>query len=79
MYVQRTEEGRFFHCKWASSPGHCCPEKILRVIILVEDEELGDMMDERSNEDGEYLVKKRKEHFDQECQQMNLPFFLLDV
>lgn len=58
-----------------SSLGHCCPEKYLRVIIFVEDEELGDVMDERSNEVGEYLVKAQEKNFDQECQQMDLRIF----
>lgn len=75
MYVQRTKEGRFFYRKRASSLGHCCPEKYLRVIIFVEDEELGDVMDERSNEVGEYLVKAQEKNFDQECQQMDLHIF----
>lgn len=33
------KEGRCFRCRWPFSPGHHCPEKNLRMVILVEDEE----------------------------------------
>ena len=36
--MRRREEGRCFHCGGAYSPGHCCPEKNLRVIICAEEE-----------------------------------------
>jgi len=37
-YVKRKEEGRCFHCGGLYSYGHKCPEKNLRVIIIVKDE-----------------------------------------
>ena len=33
-YLKRREEGRCFHCGGAFGPGHRCPEKSLRVVIL---------------------------------------------
>ncbi|KOM39221.1 hypothetical protein LR48_Vigan03g260300 [Vigna angularis] len=37
--LQQREEGRCFRCGGAFSPGHQCPEKSLRVVLLAEDEE----------------------------------------
>lgn len=38
-YLKREEEGRCFRCGGPFSPGHHCPERSLRVLILGEDEE----------------------------------------
>lgn len=37
-YVKRRAEGRCFQCGLSFGPGHRCPEKSLRVVILAEDE-----------------------------------------
>ncbi|WVY92568.1 hypothetical protein V8G54_031656 [Vigna mungo] len=50
-YVRRREEGLCFHCGGPYSPGHCCPEKSLRVVIMGEDE-IGDE-EEEGGEEGE--------------------------
>ncbi|XP_052728288.1 uncharacterized protein LOC108338275 [Vigna angularis] len=38
-FLKRREEGRCFRCGGPFSPGHQCPEKSLRAVILAEDEE----------------------------------------
>lgn len=38
-YVKRKEEGRCFRCGGPFGPGHRCPERSLRMLILAEDEE----------------------------------------
>ncbi|KOM49767.1 hypothetical protein LR48_Vigan08g059400 [Vigna angularis] len=40
-YVKRREEGRCFRCGGPFGPGHRCPERGLRMLILAEDEEPG--------------------------------------
>lgn len=37
-YVKRREQGLYFQCNLTFGPGHCCPNKTLRVVILAEDE-----------------------------------------
>nr|KYP56676.1 Retrovirus-related Pol polyprotein from transposon 297 family [Cajanus cajan] len=37
-YIKHREENRCFHCGLAFGPGHRCPEKNLRVIILADEE-----------------------------------------
>ncbi|XP_052723768.1 uncharacterized protein LOC128193723 [Vigna angularis] len=40
-YVKRREEGKCFRCGGPFGPGHRCPERGLRMLILAEDEEPG--------------------------------------
>lgn len=37
-FLKRKEEGRCFRCGGPFAPGHHCPEKSLRVVLLAEDE-----------------------------------------
>jgi len=50
-YLKRREEGRCFHCGGAFGPGHRCPEKSLRVVILAEDEENSEGREEDGGEE----------------------------
>lgn len=37
--IQRREEGRCFHCSGPYNPSHKCPDKNIKVLIMVENEE----------------------------------------
>jgi len=50
-------------------------KKNLRVIILMKMRNLEEFENNRSNEVGEYLEKRREGNFDQECQCMDLLIF----
>ena len=71
-YVKRRDEERCYHCGNAFGPGHRCPEKTMRVLILAMDEQINDNKEisrmEEENEHG----GKREEALEVECQWMDL-------
>ena len=63
-YTKRRNEGRCYHCGLAYSPGHRCPEKSLRIVILAEDEQINDegeitlLEREKGTEEGKRAIEE---------------------
>ncbi|WVZ18213.1 hypothetical protein V8G54_005535 [Vigna mungo] len=55
-FLKRKEEGRCYRCAGPFAPGHSCPEKSLRILLLAEDEE------EDETEGSTNLEEKPMEH-----------------
>lgn len=71
-FVKRRDEGRCFQCGLAFGPGHRCPEKSLRVVILVMDEQLndeGEIISMEPREEDEEIEKAEPEAI---CQWLDL-------
>jgi len=71
-YVKRRDEGRCYHCGNAFGPGHRCPKKAMRVLIMAEDEQIDDNREISRMEKESEHEEKREEAPDVKCQWMDL-------